>query len=175
MKKIVSGLLLCSMLHSSVCFAEGPTTPQKQLLEVKPESNPEDASGPPVLSPLQKGQVSPFSGILFSPRAAAQIAAEISSFPDKLKIEIDTAVKNAEAKKDFTIKEQKSQCKSEKTQLEARIEANEKRITNLSKDLADAEAKVADAPNRFVWFGIGAGVGVAVTIATAFAVVEATK
>lgn len=168
MKKIISILVMTSIFQTGILHAE-------EAAPVKTETKPEDVSGPATLSPLQKGQVAPYSGILFSPRAAAQLATEISSFPDKLKIEIDTAVKNAEANKDFTIKEQKSQCKSEKTQLEARIEANKKRIEELSSDLTIAEAKVADAPDRLVWFGIGAGVGVAATIATAFAVVYATK
>ncbi len=39
-----------------------------------------------VISPIKKGQVAPFSGLLFSPRAAASVAVEIESIKEQVKL-----------------------------------------------------------------------------------------
>lgn len=135
-------------------------------------SNPPETEGPAVITPMQKGQPAPFSGILFSPRAAGGVGAEIASIPDLLRIEVEKAVKEAEARKDYAYNELNTVCTSDRTQLGARIEANQRRIEKLTKDLQDAEDA---APNRGVWFGIGAVVGVGLTLGTVFVVIEATK
>lgn len=168
MKKLVASLLLASFICPAIAHAEDASPPKEQPVAV----DFSEIEGPEVITPVQKGQPAPFAGILFSPRAAAVVGTEIASHPEKLKIEVDAAVKKAEAQKDFKYNELNTTCTSDKSQLQARIEANEKRIKILEKDLQDA---IDDAPNRFVWLGIGAGAGIALTVVTVFAVSQATK
>jgi hypothetical protein len=100
------------------------------------------------------------------------VGANASTLQDKIKIEVDAAVKSVEAKKDFAYNELNTSCAADKAKASATLEANLKRIKDLEKDLQDAKKA---APNRGVWFGIGAAAGVVLNTLVAVTVVELTK
>ena len=127
---------------------------------------------PGLLSPLSKGQPAPFPGVLFSPRAAASVVTDVSTVKDKIKIEVDSAVKAVESKKDFAFNELNTTCAADKARASASLEANVKRIALLEKDLQEAKKS---APNRGLWFGLGAAGGVVVSILVTITVVQLTK
>lgn len=170
MKKLVATLLIASIGLPTVAW--GDDKPVGSPAPAASSTSKTSADGPAIISPLQKGQPAPYPGILFSPRAAASVAADISGFPERLKIEVNTAVKKAEAGKDFVISENNSKCNADKTVLDAKIDANLKRINQLQIDL---DAAKASTPNRTVWFSIGAVGGIALTLLTVFVVGQATK
>lgn len=159
MRKIIAALLLTSIVTTL------PVSAEESSVTLETE-------GPAVITPVQKGQPSPFSGILFSPRAAGGVGADIASIPELLRIEVERAVKESEARKDYDYNELNTVCTSDKKQLTARIEENKRRIEKLTQDLQDAEDA---APNRGVWFGIGAAAGVGLALGAVFVVLEATK
>lgn len=164
MKNLFTALaLMCFTFSTTLHAEEASKLPTDPLPEV---------TGPAVITPLQKSQPAPFAGILFSPRAAAVVGTEVLNFPQRLSIEVEKAVKDIEAKKQFEYNELNTVCVSDKTQMQARIDANQKRINVLEKDLQDAQDAV---PNRWAWFGLGAAAGVAVTVGTVFVVLESTK
>jgi hypothetical protein len=100
------------------------------------------------------------------------VATEISTAKEKLQIEVDTAVKEAEAKKDFRYNELNTICLSDKSRYMANMEANQKRIEDLETRLKTTQDK---SPNSTMWFGLGAGTGVVVSLLTVFVVVRMTK
>jgi hypothetical protein len=136
------------------------------------QANTQEVDDPGLISPLEKGQQAPFPGVLFSPKAASIIGADISLQKDRVKIEVDAAVKSAEAKKDFAYNELNIACTADKARASASLEANLKRLEVLEKDLQEARKS---APSRAVWFSIGAAAGVVVTGLAAVAIVQVIK
>ena len=166
MKKLIALMLISSITFSSVARGEETT---KNTTVSNIATKPED---PGLLAPLNKGQISPFSGILFSPRAAASVATDLSTLKDKIKIEVDAAVKSTEAKKDFAYNELNTVCISDKTKLNATIDSNQKKILDLETDLKKAQETVANKP---MWIGFGVVGGIVLTVATAFAISSVSK
>lgn len=131
------------------------------------------------ISPMRKGHAAPFTGVLFSPKATATVLEEIQTFNERMKIEVDKAVKDLSAKKQFELDEATSRCTTAKTVLQADIDAKDARIKSLTKDLKDAEDAKRDAiensPSRLLWAGLGVAAGAATAILITFAVNQASK
>ena len=113
MKKTMAMTLLVSMAVTSLAHADEPA-PTSSPQQPAPTLSPDD---PGMISPLVKWQPAPFPGVLFSPRAAASVVTDVATMKDKIKIEVDAAVKVAEAKKDFTYNELDARCKSDRTKI----------------------------------------------------------
>lgn len=161
MKRIASLFLACVMTMSSVSYAEPTVQPTQDQTAV--------------VSPLKKGQAAPYTGVLFSPGATASLIADISTNAEKLAIEVEKAVKVAEAKKDFEKSELKTTCDADKKIIQAEATANAQKLRAVEEALKKSEAAAAAAPNRTLWAGIGFGGGIAVTVLTVFALNKATK
>lgn len=91
---------------------------------------------------------------------------------ERIKIEVDAAVRYAEAQKDYKYNELNTSYVSDKSRYIATIDANEKRIKLLETDLSKTRSEM---PNATLWFGVGTGVGVLATVLTVFAVSQASK
>lgn len=161
--RLIATVLLTSMTLTSVVQAQDkkPETPK---VEVKED--------PGKISPLKQNQPAPYPGVLFSPKAAAVVATEISTAKQKIVIEVESAVKTAEAKKDRDFNILKIQCDTDKKILTATSEERIKRIGQLESDLKNAQEA---APSRPFWTGVGVVGGIAVTLLTVFIVGQATK
>lgn len=138
-----------------------------------PEPDPQELISK--ISPMGKGDTAPFSGILFSPKATATIISEIESFDERIKLEINKAVSDTIAKKQFELNEVSSKCTTDKAVMQAEINAKSKRITKLTEDLQVAQNAAANAPSRLLWAGIGVVAGAATAILITFAVNQASK
>ena len=166
-KKFLAVMLAASMFYSSTAaFAQKSSVPS-------PDPDPEEQIAK--ISPMRKGNRAPFTGVLFSPRATATVVTEIETFEERMKIEIDKAVRDATAKKQFELNETDSKCTTAKTILQADIDAKSSRIKQLSKDLSDAQDAAANAPSRLLWTGIGVLAGAATAVLITFAVNQASK
>ena len=130
------------------------------------------ASGIVAISPLKKGQPAPFSGVLFTPRAAASVATEINTFRDRLKIETNSAVASAEARKDFKYDEAAAACKADKSVLSTTITSERERSILLEKEIQRLKE---EAPSKTMWLGAGVLGGVTLTLLTVFAVSRVAK
>lgn len=170
MKTFISLLVALSLISSNVFAQQPKTLPVESILSPEPE---EDLK--PRISPMRTDDIAPFSGILFSPRATATIITELETVNQKIAIEVNKAVKDATAKKQFEIDEINSKCITSKSTLQATINANEKRIMQLRKDLKDAQDIANNSPSRLLWASLGVGTGVALTILITFAVNQSTK
>jgi hypothetical protein len=166
MKKLIATTLLCCMTFSNTLKAEPiikfPTV-------VKP---PTELDLGNAISPIKKDQIAPFTGVLLSPGATSTIIVELSSIPDKVKLEVDRAVRTCLAEGEFAIKEAQSRYTADKVVLQASIDEKLKRISVLEEVVKKQEAQKADP---YIWAGLGLASGIIVTIATAFAVTQVTK
>jgi hypothetical protein len=162
MKKFISLSLICALLTPSVAYAENTVTGQPNFSLV-------DSAA---IAPLKKNQPAPFTGVLLTPKAVATIITETETAKEKTEIEVTAAVKNAEAKKDFAIAEQKTACDTDKKILNASVDEKMQRIKVLEKTVKDLEDAT---PSRAFWTGVGFVGGVVVTVVTVFAVTQATK
>ena len=166
MKKILSTLLIVSLTMPTIARAQekNKEEPKKETVIVKDD--------PGKVAPLAKNQPAPFPGVLFSPRASAVVATEISTAKQRRDIEVEAAVKKSEAKKDLDYKNLKVECDTDKKILVATNEERSKRIGQLESDLKNA---LDAAPSRPFWTGVGVVGGIAVTLLTVFIVGQATK
>lgn len=115
----------------------------------------------PIISPMKKGQVAPFTGILFSIVAAASIVATINGIPNQIKVEVDHQTALDKAQCDFDKAEQKNISDTTNKVLQAQLDGSTKQVNILT----DQVKKLEDGrPNTALWFGLGAGAGVVVTV-----------
>lgn len=129
-----------------------------------------------VISPLRKGQAAPYTGTLFSPRAAASIITQIDSQRKQIIIEIEHARGDEKAKCAFQLSETTTRNDADKKVSLAKLEEQNKRITILSDQLKQEEK---NRSNTSLWVGLGVGggfvVGAGLTVLTVYAVNLATK
>jgi len=130
------------------------------------------AADPPVITPLKKGQISPYAGVLFSQEASAYVIAELSSVPDRLKIEAESSTRTAEANANFKINEIMAQCKTDKEILNASLEAQTKKVSLFQDDIKKLEENTTNKP---LVFGVGFLGGVVFTLGTVFVLSYLTK
>lgn len=132
-----------------------------------------------VISPLKKSQPAPYAGVLFSQPAAAGIVAELSLTKERIDAEAAKAVKLAVADKQLELDDFRAQCKNEKTVLGADLDAKKKDIARLDSELAAANGRIkkleADMPSRSTWLTAGIVGGIVTTVATVFAINQASK
>lgn len=141
-----------------------------QLPQVQKPANETDPGN--VISPMKKGQLASFTGVLLSPQAVATIIAELGSVDEKIKIETDKAVGKCVAESDFNFKEAQSKNLADKKILQASIDEKLNRIQILQDEI---KKKEEEKTNPYLWTGIGFAGGVAITVLTAFAISQATK
>lgn len=160
--KNLSRYVLSFFLFSSLSSAQ----------EVKPEI--QLGSDLALIYPMSKGQAAPFPGVLLTPSAAVKIATEYMTFEDRIRLEVDTAVRISQAKMLFDLKEQETRCDSAKSVQHAQIESRDERIQVLEKEIKEKQEEVntlkESTPNRATWFGLGFASAMIFTIATAYAV-----
>ena len=170
---LFTSLFLCAVPSLAIAQEKSTSIEQIKVLdEVMPEPAPNESSPGSAISPLQKFQAAPFTGVLLSPLAVAKIITDLENREEETKIEIENAVRKAEAT-----------CSYEKTILEnkiaadslisaAQIEARNKEILALEKAL---EKELNDKQDPLVWGLIGLAAGVITTTATATIITYASR
>jgi hypothetical protein len=129
-----------------------------------------------VISPLRKGQIAPYTGTLFSPRAAGSIITQIDAQKQQIIIEVQHAREVEQANCTFKLSEATTHYNADKKISDAKLEERNKRIVILSEQLKQEEN---NRTNTSLWVGLGAGggfiVGVGITVLTIYAVNVASK
>lgn len=168
MKRIIATLTTVAFVATAVpAWADPPkaTTPPPATTASTTAPTP-----PPVIIPLNKGQPSPLTGVLFSPEAVASViaqhdtAAAAAQLAVQHQLEIDTAAQT------YALATQQTTNDADKKVLGAQILD----LNNQNKILQDQLKKNTGGPGAGVWIGIGVVGGVALTCLTAFAITRAT-
>jgi hypothetical protein len=166
MKHLIVTLLVASTLSPSLSWAAKTVS--------QPVSQPVNEESATVVA-LGKGQVAPFSGVLFNSSATASVIVEYTTSAESTAIQVRRATADAEAQKNKAVEDLNAQCRREKTELNASVVSLED-ILRLKQEENDALRKqVADAPDRLTWLGIGFAGGLVFTLATVFATSSLTK
>lgn len=163
-----------SLILSIILILTSKNVFSQQKLNV-PSPDPDPVQKNAQISPMSKGRVAPFTGVLFSTKATAVVISEIESVNDKIKIEIDKAVSDLTAKNQFQVSELENRCATEKSISQAEINSKIARINQLTDELKTARKEAADSPSRLLWAGIGVAAGAATAILITFAVNQASK
>ena len=154
MKRIISTLLVCSVLASStLAWADDPPTSS------------------PTVSPLQKGQPAPYTGVLLSPEATALVIAEKDAAKKEVELAEQRQISLSAAQKKFELEQLTSTFMADKKILQAQVDDNLRQINVLSEQLK----KQSGGSNPTMWVGLGFLGGTVLTVVTVFAVSQATK
>ena len=175
-KKIVSCFLLISMLSPQICLA--------QSKDISPEPEKMEDVLPPVqlmpgekdpglaLSPMKKGQKAPFTGVLLSPMAVANVIVELKSIDEKIQIEVNAAVQRQVAICTKTTSDLNTRHQADSKILQADLD--DKARTILAREQEIKRLK-DEQTNPWTWMGVGTASGIAITLLTVFAVSKVTK
>lgn len=167
MKRIIASLLIAAQLAVvAPAFADPPTLPQP------PPPVPGEVDVGAAISPMKKGQVAPFTGILLSPKATATIIAQLNTMQDQIKIEVDHARAEEKARCDFRVAETENRLETDKKILQAQVDEKTKTNALLTDQLKKAEES---RPNLPLWVGLGTGVGLVVGVGVSALAVYATS
>lgn len=154
MKRFISTLLVATMLAAS-----GPAT-------ADPTTTP-----PPVIAPLSKSQPAPFTGVLLSPEAVAQMVAQQDTAQASQKLAVQHQADLDAAQLKYQIDQLMTTCLADKSVLQAQVDDGKKQVQILNDQLK----KTTGGPPASLWVGIGAAGGIVATLLTVFAVSRATK
>lgn len=166
MKKLFLILVVaCLALFSTSAFAEPPSLPTVEPIPGEPTIGA-------VISPLKKGQVAPFSGVLLSPKAIASMIVEMKSFDERLSIEIERVKGESAAQCDFEINKVKIRADADKEIAQAKLDESLRRI-DVYEEMAREQQESATSP--VTWGGIGFVLGVATTILIVYASSQASR
>jgi len=182
LKKFISTLVLVSFLAPQVALAQGvpspdPDPPEKDVKGSLPlprllpgEKNPGMA-----ISPMKKGQRAPFTGVLLSPAATADVIVEFETFEERIRIEVVKAIQEQQADCDKKLSDADAKSTADKEILKANIKSKNSSIKDLQTQVKILKDERDTRWPAGAWIGIGAAGGVALTILTAFAISKATQ
>lgn len=171
MKKIISLFLIYLILifsnHSYANEKIIPEAPKPVLGEI---------SVGEAISPMRKGQLAPFTGVLLSPAAIAKVMTEINSISETIQIEVEKSKKEELVKCDYKIQSAILPLKSDVKILNASLEEKKKRIDELNKVVKEQSENQTDT-TLWVTLGIGGGflLGALTTVLVTYGVSQSTK
>jgi len=125
----------------------------------------------PVITPVTKGALAPFTGILLTPEAVARVIAEAKDCPKRMLVETDRARAEEKAHSEKTLANAVSDTKRDREIAKAAIEQRDDNIKDLTTRLEKSESARG---NAWLWAGGGVLVG-AVIVTLSIMVVGAAK
>lgn len=180
LKKITSTLILVSFFTSQTAFAQNVPSPEPDANANKvalPLSQllPGEKDPGAAISPMRSGQRAPFSGVLFSPPAVANVIVELESFEERLHIEIMRTISEQQADCDKKISDVENKLTTDKKILQANIDSKNILIKELNVQIKNLKDERDSKWHPGAWLGIGAAGGIALTVLTAFAISKASQ
>jgi len=179
-RKIISTTLLVSMLTPQVALAQGVPSPDPDPPAAKeplptPNLIPGEKDPGLAISPMRKGQRAPFTGVLLSPEASANIIIEFETFQERIRLDVNKAIKQEQADCQKTMSDLAAKAAADKKILQANIDQKGRTISDLNVEVKKLKEEKATEWSPTAWIGIGAAGGILVTVLTAFAISKATK
>lgn len=121
----------------------------------------------PAVSPIRKGQIAPFSGVLLSPEAVAKIVVDYNNQKEQTEIEAKKAREEQQAKDQLLIDNLEADLRHEKEVAKAQVESRNDQLKILNRRIEEMEK---NKPNVTVVAGLSAVAGAAVVILSIVAV-----
>ena len=126
----------------------------------------------PIVSPVSKGQPSPFTGVLFSPEAVAKVVAKVDGDAALAKLALQKHADDDAARLKFQVDSLTSKCTEDKRNLQAIVDDGKRQITILENQL---KKNAAPKLSGGTWFGIGVASGVVVAVLTTVLISKSVK
>ena len=162
-RSISSLLLCCVFLAPARVYANDENI--SPLPKVQVPSGEKDPGN--VLTVVRKDFLVPFTGILLSPRASAELIARMDTMRKQADLAVEKAREEQRIRDEAEIKGLQVELAAEKKSEEERLKIRDTRISDLQQQLAKAQA---DRPNPVTWTLVGAG-ATALIVGTLAAVV----
>ena len=144
------------------------------VLPPPPELEPNEVSVGKAISILKKGQKAPFTGVLISPEATADLIVRLETFDKECQIKIDKELSTQKIKSDLKYEQLKITYENYVNNCQVKISSRDDTIKLLNKTL-----EKNTNPKTEWWFigGVAGGfvLGAAITIATVYATSSAFK
>jgi len=115
----------------------------------------------PVITPLAKGTIAPFTGILLTPEAVARVIAEAKDCPKRAQVEADNARAVEKARGDKALADVRSDAKRDHEVQQAGIDQRDGNIKDLTTRLQASENARG---NTWLWAGGGVLAGAALVV-----------
>jgi hypothetical protein len=154
MKKALTSLLTVAVLASTVPAWADPLAP----------------TPPPIVTPLKQGQAAPWTGVLLSPPAVAQVVAQHDISKEVIDLAVKHQVELDAAQQNYALSSATTTCTADKTVLQAQVTDYNTQNKILNEQLKKATSGLSTP----VWIGIGFAGGVVVTTLITVAVVKVT-
>jgi hypothetical protein len=171
MTRVTASILVLTLLFSlnfrNVRAQEPIVLQLPKILTPTGERDPGEA-----ISPLRRGDRSPFTGLALSPRAVASILAHYKFLQEQIDIEVERAKRETESKFTFEKEGLQIQFTADKEVLSAQLARSESETIRF-KDLLRKE--IDSRPNLTLWATLSFVGGIGITILTVFAINSATN
>lgn len=118
----------------------------------------------PVLVPMTKGQVAPFTGVLLNPPAVAQITVDKENQKKECDLSIKRESETQKALADRALKDKDSELTYTRDTLTQQIKSRDEAIARLQKDT------LSSSGNGLIWGIVGFAGGVLMTVGIVYAV-----
>lgn len=160
-KYLLSCVLSISLVSKDLTvFAQDFELPVPVLLEGEPDPGR-------VISPIRKGQRTPFSGVVLSPQAVATLIVRLNSLDEEIQIEINRVKAEMMAEMSLRLAQQKSSYEADLSIVRANLDSAEAQKNILGDKL---QKEIRNRPSRAIWFSLGVLGGVGLTVGVLFAV-----
>lgn len=144
------------------------------ILPPPPTLEPGEVNVGKAISILKKGQTAPFTGILLSPEATADLISRLESYDQECQLKIDKELQTQKVQSDLRYEQLEITYNTYKKNCEVKLSSRDDTIDLLNRTLE----KRTD-PKTEWWFigGVAGGfvLGAAITIATVYATSSAFK
>lgn len=179
LKKFIASVVITTMLLSNTVAAQNVPSPDLEnsmqgIKDSLPPAQllPGEKDPGMALSPMKKAQRAPFTGVLLSPAAVADIIVEFESIEERIHIEVVRAVKEEQATCEKNLKDAEARSTADKKELHANLEAKKTEAQAYKDELK----RLKDTqPNPYFWAGLGTLGGAAFTLLTVFAISQVAK
>ena len=162
LNKILSIILSIAILISPAARAEDFDIPLPALIQG--EVDPGYA-----ISPMKKGQKAPFSGVLLSPGATAEITVRLNSAKDDIRLEVNKVKLEMAALNDLNLEKKRLEYEADLEIIRSNLE-----FTTKQKDAAiiALEIEKEERPSKTFWFSLGTITGIGLSLTILFAAKE---
>lgn len=157
------------MLLSFLAMTISPISSADEKLRELPVPSVSATIMPPVISPVKKGQLVPFDGIILNMTAAAQITVDKENAKKECDLLVKEQVDKQKAFDDTSLKDKNSELEYTKNTLGKQLKDREDQINEMRKE------NVSSSSSGLTWGIVGTAGGVILTVSIVFLVSLAKK
>lgn len=159
LKKFIAAVLISALIMPTFAFAKSPALTIQE----------------PTIAPLDQGSPAPWPGVLLNAAAVGSVKFDKDHEKEKIETAVQKTVSDMIAQKSGEIDMLKVSFNSSLSQKDALIEEKDGQLKVFQEENKVLRDDLSRSSNSVTWLGFGFVGGILVTIATAFAVSQASK